>query len=69
MLTKHVEKLNAINPLAVLERGFGIVSKDESIVCSVSSLHKGDRVGLRLSDGRAEAEIVSVSVDDEKRKA
>jgi len=61
LLSKHVEKLGAVNPLAVLERGFGIVSKDEKILSSVSGLREGDRVDLRLSDGRAEAEIVSVS--------
>ena len=63
LLTKYVEKLNAMNPLAVLERGFGVVLHDGEILRSVSRLQAGDRVELRLADGRAEAEIVSVMAD------
>ena len=63
LLTKYVEKLNAMNPLDVLERGFGVVSKNGEILHSVSHLQEGDRVELRLADGRAEAQIVSVTAD------
>ena len=67
LLTKYVEKLNAMNPLAVLERGYGVVSRDGEILHSVSRLQTGDRVELRLADGRAEAEIVSVMTDTEQK--
>ena len=68
LLTKYVEKLNAMNPLSVLERGFGVVSKNGEILRSVSTLQEGDCVELRLADGRAEAQIVSVSADTAKSK-
>ncbi len=67
LLAQYAQKLNAMNPLSVLERGFGVVSKDQKILCSVSELRSGDRVELRLADGRAEAEIVSVSPDRKKK--
>ena len=64
VLSQYVEKLNATNPLSVLERGFGVVSKNGKILNTVSELRVGDRVALRLADGRAEAEIASVTPNE-----
>lgn len=56
-----IEKLNALNPLAVLQRGYSaVMDKDGSVVASTSQLSKGQEVILTMSDGRAEAEIISV---------
>ena len=67
VLSQYVEKLNAMNPLGVLERGYGVVSKDGAILNTVKVLCVGDRVSLRVSDGSAEADIVSVTPDQKKR--
>lgn len=52
--------LSAMNPLAVLGRGYSVLSKDSGIVGKADKLHKGDRVSIMLSDGKADAEILSV---------
>jgi exodeoxyribonuclease VII large subunit len=45
--------LGAVNPLAVLDRGYAIVTleNDGSIVRSVTQVHSGDSLKVRVSDG------------------
>lgn len=45
------EKLSALNPLAVLSRGYAMIEKDAVALKSVDSLNVGDKVTVRLSDG------------------
>ena len=55
-----VNHLEAVNPLAVLARGYGVVQDSEGrVVSSVAALRVGEPVTIRLSDGRAVAEIRS----------
>ena len=60
VLSQYAEKLAAMNPLGVLARGYSVASRDGAILNTVRDLHVGDRVTLRLSDGCAETEIISV---------
>ncbi len=53
-------KLFALDPRAVLKRGYGAVFKDGKTVSSASDLKKGDGVRIVLSEGEAEAEITDV---------
>jgi len=58
VLAVNAGKLSALDPLAVLARGFGAVyNADGGIVKSTKNVHIGDRVSLRLSDGTVGAEI------------
>lgn len=59
-------KLDALSPLAVISRGYAIVSKSdgEADITDVSELFVGERVNIRLRDGSATAEIVSTEVFD-----
>jgi exodeoxyribonuclease VII large subunit len=50
-------RLQALSPLAVLDRGYSVVSKNGSVVRGASGLAIGDAVHLRLADGEAEAEV------------
>ncbi len=60
-LSTAVGKLNALNPLAVLSRGFSAVyDKDGTIVKSASQLTIGNEITFRVADGEADAEIRSV---------
>ena len=46
--------LDAMSPLKVLSRGYGLVrDKDGNVVRSVENLHEGDRLTLDLQEGRA----------------
>jgi exodeoxyribonuclease VII large subunit len=56
-----LEHLNALNPLAVLQRGYAAV-KDEggALITSSRQLREGQNVTLMLRDGTAQAEIKTV---------
>lgn len=60
-----IERLNALNPLSVLQRGYSaLTDKDGRIVSTVTRIAVKDRVSLIMSDGRAEAEILSVQMNE-----
>lgn len=46
-------KLDAMNPMKVLVRGYAIAEKDGAVVTNVKALSAGDRLHLRLADGSA----------------
>ena len=50
-LLNIIEKLNLINPLNVLKRGFSLTYKDNKIVKSVKNININDTLKLKLSDG------------------
>ena len=54
-------RLEALNPLAVLERGYAIAMDPSGrIVRDASQLSLGDLLSLRLARGEAEAEVRAV---------
>jgi exodeoxyribonuclease VII large subunit len=58
-------RLEGLNPLAVLERGYAVVRrKDGSLIRSARAVGIGERVDVRVSDGRLEAEVVDVEESD-----
>ena len=50
-LTGASARLGALNPLAVLERGYAVVRRDGRLVRSVSQVSRDDRLAVRVSDG------------------
>lgn len=60
-LALNLGKLEALSPLTVLKRGYSIAENDGKIIGSIGELAVGDRIGLRLSDGKAELTVDSVS--------
>ena len=60
-------QLTALNPLAVLSRGYGAVfNKDGDIVKSICGLEAGDSITVRVSDGDIKAEIQKIERKGEK---
>ncbi len=60
-LSSLKSRLLSLNPLAVLERGYCVVKKEDGKVAdSVSTLKEEDKVEIIFSDGDAKAEILSV---------
>ena len=54
-------KLDAMSPLKVLTRGYAIVDDEKgNAIRSAGQLHSGDRITLRLSDGRANCLVEDV---------
>ena len=56
-------KLDAMSPLRILARGYGIASKDGAILTDSACVDTGDKINVTLSRGSLECEVVSVSKD------
>lgn len=50
-------KLDALSPLAILERGYSICLKEERVVRSVEDISVGDALKILLTDGEAISEV------------
>jgi len=55
--------LAALNPLAVLGRGYAVVSKKNKVISSAKSLAAGEKINIRFSDGIAAAEVLKEQDD------
>ncbi len=67
-LTAEVGRLNALNPLAVMERGYSAVYDKESgtLVKSASQVKEGDILTFRTSDGEIDAEAKKIRLNIEE---
>ena len=53
-------KLNAMNPLATLQRGYAIVSSGQHIITEAEAMKPGDTIKARLKKGQIEAQVTLV---------
>jgi len=56
-LSKLMGLLGSFNPLAVVERGYSIVTIDGKIVKKASEVKAGDEVGIQLASGKLKAVV------------
>ena len=56
-------RLDALSPLKVISRGYGLIKKDDKVVSSVSDFNVGDSVSVKLSDGEITAVVNNISGD------
>lgn len=61
-----IRMLTALNPLNIMERGYSIVYKDETIVKSVASLEKGTAIQVHLNDGQVSAKVEKIMNHDKE---
>ncbi len=54
-------KIDALNPMNVISRGYAIVNKDDSRVNSIEELNVGDNFNLMLKDGTVKALVLERS--------
>jgi exodeoxyribonuclease VII large subunit len=68
-LESAVGKIEALSPLKVLERGYGLVRhRDGRVVASARAVAVGEAVTVTLHDGRLDARVETVNSDEEKKK-
>ena len=66
LLSGAVGRLEAINPLGVIKRGYGIASdKDGRVVSSIKAVGEGDGISVLVSDGYIDA-VVSGTRDTQR---
>ena len=58
-------RLDALSPLKILARGYGLVTKDGSAVKSASGISPGDEISVRMSDGRIEAVASEIIMNEQ----
>ena len=58
-----VNKLEVLNPLNTLKRGYAIVKKDEKVVSSREDIKKDDIIDITLKNGKINAQVLEVSND------
>ena len=60
-LVKNAASLTALNPLAILARGYGFVQNENGrTVSSIKDMSVGERIRITMNDGSAEAQITSL---------
>ncbi len=53
-------RLDALSPLKILARGYGVVSKNGEILSDINPVSKGDMLDIRLSNGSLECEVTQI---------
>jgi exodeoxyribonuclease VII large subunit len=55
------QKLEALNPLSIISRGYSVVTDTSGrVVKTVSHISEGDRLNIRFSDGEVQADVKKV---------
>jgi len=55
------DRIQALGPQSILNRGYTMITKDGSVVPSVETVQSGDELSIRWSDGRAEVTVDQTS--------
>lgn len=62
-LINLIDKLELVNPLNILKRGFSLTTKDDKIIKSVKNVNKSDILDIRLNDGVIKAKVEEVNYE------
>lgn len=60
-LALYAGKLSALDPLAVLARGYSAIYKGDSVIKSVDDVSIGDEITMKVSDGDVFAKVIGTS--------
>ena len=61
-----INKLDALNPLLTLKRGYSITKVGDKVITNVKGIKKGDILDIELEDGIIDAKIIDMKVKEEK---
>ncbi len=59
IIDNNINKLELLNPLSALKRGYGIVKKDNKCVESIKNIKNNDKINIELKDGSINALVES----------
>lgn len=55
-----LNKLELLNPLGILKKGYSVVTFEEHVVKNANKVNKGDRINIRLSEGALTALVEEI---------
>ena len=56
----YINKLELLNPLNILSKGYSVVTKDDKIIKNTKNIKVNDKINIKLSDGSFEAKVEKV---------
>jgi exodeoxyribonuclease VII large subunit len=57
----EMERLNALSPLRVLDRGYSIATKQDVAIRSSKDIKKDDQLNVRFHEGSAKVKVLEVN--------
>ena len=55
-----ISKLEVLNPLNTLNRGYAIIKKDNKVLSSIKKIKENDVINISLKDGEVTSKIIRV---------
>ena len=59
-LLNLISKLEILNPLSVLKKGYSVVYKDNEVIKNITKLSKNDIINIRLFEGEFIAKVEEI---------
>ncbi len=67
-LSVCASRMTALNPMAVLARGYGAVfDKDLKVISNAKNVSVGDNISLMLSDGQIDSKVLKITLKEENK--
>ena len=60
-LTHLLGKLDVLNPMNTLKRGYSITKQNNKVISSVKNIKKDDIIDIDLKDGRIKSQVLEVT--------
>ena len=58
-----LEKVEILNPIAILSRGYSITKKDNKVLNSVHNINVNDELNVKLKDGEIKVNVKEINGD------
>lgn len=62
-----IEKLELLNPLSILKKGYSLTYKDSDVIKSVKKIRKNDELIIQLSDGKVSTVVKDVKENKDEK--
>ena len=60
-LNNIISKLEVLNPLNTLKRGYSIIRKDDKVISNIDKIKKDDKINIQMNNGNIIAKVMKVS--------
>lgn len=61
-LDNLIEKLELVNPLGILKRGYSLTYKDDKIISNIKDVKKGDSLKIKLHNGEINTTVTDIEM-------